>query len=514
MEVKLNTDPNNKKQKYDKTLIIIPLLLVAIASVFFLVYPEKSASVLNNVSNYFVSKTGWLFMAFPPIMLVISMYWAFSKRGNIRMGGENAKAPVSMWTYIIILFSAGMGAGSVVFSMVEWAYYYSAPPFGMEAFSLAAAEMSTAYNMFHWGISIATLNMLLAIPFCYCYYIRKHNTLRLGDMCGIMIGEEKRYSKVLVRVINLLFIIAVLGSLSTTLGLGIPHISRSLSIVFGFPESSLINLAVILFIAVVFSFSSYLGISKGLQKLSEINVYWGFLFLAIILFGGSTIFILDNTVNAFGLMLQNYIRMSFNLDPVFGGGFAQNWTIFFICYAWGFVAMTSVVIVKLSYGRTFREMILGNIFGVAAGLFVLMGINGSNALSLQLEGKFDVAGTLASEGIQSAIVGILGQTVMGTVVGVIAFAIMLVLFIATTMDGASLTLASATIDKIDVQEEPSPVMRLVWCVILSVIPLTLTAVGAGLGTLQSLVNLIGWPIMIIGIFMLIKTGKWAKEDGY
>lgn len=185
---------------------------------------------------------------------------------------------------------------------------------------------------------------------------------------------------------------------------------------------------------------------------------------------------------------------------------------FFYSYSWAYVAVIAVLIVRISYGRTFREMIFSVLLGVPAGAWVLMGINGSNSLDYQLSGKLDVASIVANEGNHAAVVSILSETVMGPVVGVLAFAVMIVMFLATSLDSASLSLAEATTLDIENGKEPAPILRLVWCVILAVIPLIMTAVAADLNALQAFVNVACWPILIVGIYMWGKTLKWAKED--
>lgn len=500
-----------KNRTYELWLIIVPICIIGALALWFLLQPETSVTSLTNFGTLFVSKTGWFFMMMPIIMIGVSLWWAISKKGNIRMGGENAKAAYPLWSYIGMMFCASLAAGSCIFSMVEWSYYYADPPFGIEPLSVEAAKWATPYNLYHWGIAPASLYLLLAIPFCYMYYVRKHNTLKLGNMVGIMIGD-KPYQKAVSNIVNLIFVLVICGGFACTLGLGIPNISHCLSQVFGFENSMLLNVGITLFIAIIFSFSSYLGLSKGMQKLSAINIIWAIVFIVVILVTGSTIFIIENTVTGVGKMFNYFIEMSTNLDAVGQSGFGQTWTVFFYSYSWAYVAVIAVLIVRISYGRTFREMILSVLFGVPAGAWILMGINGSNGLDLQLSGKVDVASIVANDGNHAAVVAILGESTMGPIVGVLAFTGMIVLFLATSLDSASLSLAEASMVNSDSGKEPAPILRLIWCIVLAAIPLAMTFAGADLNALQAFVNVACWPILIIGIYMWIKTLKWVKSD--
>lgn len=500
-----------QKRIYELWLVIVPLIAIAALSVWFLLQPEKSVTALTSFGSFFVSKTCWFFMIIPLILIILSLHWAFSKKGSIKMGGSDAKATYPLWSYIGMLFCASLAGGSCIFSMVEWSYYYAAPPFGIEPLSIDAAKWSIPFNMFHWGITPASLYLLLAIPFCYMFYVRKHQTLKLGNMVGIMIGD-KPYRTPVTKIVNLIFVIVIVGGFACTLGLGIPNVANCLMAVFGFKNELLVSILITIIISVIFSFSSYLGLGKGMSKLSTINIIWAFAFLAVILVTGSTIFIIENSITSVGKMLNEFLIMATNLDAVGQSGFAQVWTVFFYSYSWAYVAVISVLIVRISYGRTFREMILSVLLGVPAGAWVLMGINGSNSLNYQLSGKLDVASLVANEGNHAAVVAILEETAMGPIIGVLAFAVMIIMFLATSLDSASLSLAEATTLDSENGKEPAPILRLIWCIILAVVPLVMTAVGADLNALQAFVNIACWPILIIGIYMWYKTLKWTKED--
>jgi len=501
------------KLSFDKTLVIVPIVFVALVSIWFIASPEGSLAALNDFANFFISKTGWFFLLFAVFITVFSLSWAFGKYSKIRLGGKDAKPKYSMLLYVSILFCAGMAAGSVIFSMSEWMFYYTGPPFGIEPKSLEAAAMALPYEYFNWGIAVSSLLMLLGIPYCYSYYIRKNPSLQLGDVVMELAAKNRKApNKAVAKLINLVFIICVLGSLSCTMGLGIPNITKCLVAVFGFTNPMLVSVLFIVITAVVFSFSNYLGISKGLAKLSKLTLIVGGFFLAVMLFGGDTLFILNNITNSFGQMIQHYPEMAFNADAVFGRGFGQNWTVFFYCYCFGFVAMTAVIIVKTSYGRTFREMILGNTVAVPAGLWIMFGINSSNGLGLQLSGKADIISVFEQQGQHEAIIAMLRESILGPTAGVLVFTVMIVLFVATTMDAAAISLAETSSKALKLGDDTHPLLRLIWCIVLTLIPLTLTFVNAGLSSLQSLANLLGWPIMVIGIILLYHTIKQARVE--
>ena len=76
-----------------------------------------------------------------------------SKYGKFKLGGENSSPEFSNFSWSSMLFCSGIGGGILYWSGVEWAYYVSRPPFGIEPFSEGAYHLASAYGMFHWGLT-------------------------------------------------------------------------------------------------------------------------------------------------------------------------------------------------------------------------------------------------------------------------------------------------------------------------------------------------------------------------
>lgn len=501
-----------RDSNHDYLLIVIVVAVVAICAIWIGMNPEGSLITLGNVSNGFVELTKWFFMPFPLIILVVSVWWAFSKYGKLKLGNPETKADYSLFSYVAMIVCAGLGSGTCVLAFVEWGFYYSGPPFGITPFTPAAAEMAEAYNLFHWGWTVQCCNLLFTIPICYSYYIRKNETARMGDVFGIMYGKENTFRTVVVKVVNLIVMFCIVGGLCCTLGLGIPIVSRCLQSLFGFQNLDLLNIILILLISVIFSFSSVLGLKKGLKRLTSANAYWAIAFMLIFLVTGATGFILTNIVNGFGIMLDNFPRMSLYMDSVEDSGFPMQWTVFYYAWAWAFSAMTSVFTIKVSKGRTFKQMILTTIFIGPAGIWIFLGVLGSYSMNLELTGVVDVTGIMAAQGNHFAVLEVLKASSLGPVIGVAAFFIMTILFLSTTLDAASFTLATVSTKKLGMEEEPKPVIRLFWCLCLALIPLVLTSIDAPLDALQSIVNIVSIPILIVGVYLWFRLSKWMKED--
>ena len=61
-------------------------------------------------------------------------------------------------------------------------------------------------------------------------------------------------------------------------------------------------------------------------------------------------------------------------------------------------------------------------------------------------------------------------------------------------------------------QEPHPMHRLFWCVLLSLVPLTLIFIGADLNTIKTCAIVTGVPIIFVMIVMGIGWMKWMLMD--
>lgn len=494
---------------YEMWMIVL-IVAIVIALVVWLLVSPNAMMTIADAGNAFAKNATWLFLMVPLAMIVVALAVAFSPVGKIRMGGPNATPKYSFYSYWIMLWCAGFGSATVVLSFLDWVDIVQNPPFGLEPLSIEAYRMSNALSMFEWGLTTCSLNLFLAIPFCYCFYVRKQNAARLGDVFATM--SKRNTPDWFVKVLNFIFIFVVLGGMACTLGYGVPKVTACITELTGATNTNVINIVVIVLLAVIFTGSASLGIAKGVQNLSKLNMWILYIFLAVGLIAGPTIFILDNIVNSFGLMVDNFFTMATNTDPFYNSDYAQNNTLFCYCYSWAYVAMMAGFMITISYGRTFREMILSCLVCIPVGVWVMFGINGSVGMFNQLEGKADYISVYNESGSTAAAIEVVQGMGLGPVLGVIAFGLMMVIFVATAMDGTSVVLAQATMKKVSVGKEPAFGMKFIWCIILAVIPLVMDMLGAELWLFESIANITGWPVMIIGIFLWIFLWRWLKED--
>lgn len=136
---------------------------------------------------------------------------------------------------------------------------------------------------------------------------------------------------------------------------------------FGITPSFGLEIAILFVSALLAGVTVYLGLKKGIKRLSDINVV---IALAMVAYGalvGPTSSLFDIFTNAVGKMLGNFWNMTFWTNPFSEGSFPRDWTIFYALFWAGYGPFMGLFIARISRGRTVREVIGWGMFGHGGG---------------------------------------------------------------------------------------------------------------------------------------------------
>lgn len=496
-----------KQKKIDKLLIGISLVVVLAVVACLVAFPEAAENTASMLFSGITTAFGSVTLLFTLGGIVLLVGLCFSKYGNIKLG-EGAPE-FSTFKWVAMMMSCGLGSATCYWAFLEWAYYIDTPGLGLEAASRQAYEISVSYTMFHWGFSAWTLYALIALPMCYHFYVRKNKGLSLSAIISSITGI--RQNGMIGRIVDIIFIFICFGALSITLGVSVPLVTDVLCAVLGIEPAFWMNIVIILILSAIYSFSSYIGLQKGMSKLSDMNIKLVILFTIGILVLGPTFFLIDNATQSLGLMLQNFIHMSMFTDPIGGSGFPQTWTIFYWFYWIAYAPFTGIFIAKVSKGRTIRSVIINTIVSGSAGCFLYFGILGSYSLHQQINGIVDMVGMLANGQDTLAIIEMLRSLPFGSIF-MILFCVSSLLFLATTLDGAAMTMATTSTVGLNNDEDPNPFLRLFWCVMLAFVPLTMILINASLDTIKTCAIVTAAPLLFIMMIMVWGWMKWMVKD--
>jgi BCCT family betaine/carnitine transporter len=370
-----------KGLKIDRILFFSAVAAVLAACIPLGLMSEGAAPRVANLYNWIAANMGVFYQAFAIGTMLFLAWLTFGRFGHIRLGGD--KPDFSTFSWAGMLFCAGTGASLLVWSGVEWAFYYDMPPYGAEPRSTEAIEWAIAYGPFHWGITAWSFYALPTVAIAYSYYVKNIPHLRASTSMHAILGRSGENS-MLGRLIDLAAMIALLGGAGTSLGVIAPTIAATVSELLGIQTSFALQLGVMVFCIGLFAFSVYMGIEKGIKRLSDLNVYLALAFLAYILIVGPTIFILKSSANTAGFMAQNFVRMMTWTDPIENQGFVESWTIFYWAWWIAFALPIGIFVTRISRGRTIRQLVLSMLFFGSLGCFIFYFVLGHYSLSLEL----------------------------------------------------------------------------------------------------------------------------------
>ncbi len=488
------------------------LSLLISVSLPLIIFPKKGKEIVLAVNDIVTQRLGLLFLSIGLIMLLFLLFVGISRYGDIKLGDKETNPEFRTWSWAAMLFTSGIGTGILYWGVIEWAYYYQGPPFGIEAGSKEAIQWASTYGFFHWGPIAWAMFAIPALPIGYLFFVKKADVFKISEACRPVLG--KHTDGPIGRMIDILFMFGLLGGGGTGLALSAPIISAGLNNLIGMPDNIMTKSIILLVCTMIFGFSAYSGLQKGIRFLSDINLWLAFVLLLFIFVVGPTSFIMESTGTALGRMMDNFFTMSlwaepFNdLGPFERSGFPEGWTVFY--WAWWIVyaPFVGLFIARISKGRTIRQVVFGTILFGSLGTILFFGILGNYSMHLELSGQFSVVETMNQQGDAAAIIGTLTQLPFSTI-AVIIFVLLATVFLSTTYDSGSYVIASVVQKR--VEGEPIRLNRLFWALALSVLPMIFMYLG-GLTTLQTISIIGGFPLLIILPILGCSFIKMVNKD--
>ncbi|WP_417614520.1 BCCT family transporter [Oceanisphaera sp.] len=501
--------------RIDRFTFFSVLFIVVAVTLPLVLYPEQGADWVAQAKTFITDKFGVFYLALGVMAVLFVTYISFSDIGNIKLGKPEDEMEFKTSSWAAMMFCGGIGASILYWGIIEWAYYYQGPPFGLEPGSTEAIRWAATYGMFHWGPVAWSIYLIPAIPIAYFTHVRNSPSLKISHSLMPLFGEKFAVSN-WGKLVDVLFVFGMLGGGATTLGLASPMVTEGLHELVGLPINIWSQAGVLLATTALFAYSAFRGLKSGIQFFSNINFYLALGFVLLVLLAGPTSFILNTGLESLGRSLTQMLTMM-TWTESFGGfseygfketNFPGDWTIFYWAWWLVFAPTVGLFIAKISKGRTIRQMVVGSIFFGSLGCSAFFMVLGNYGLYLQLSGVLDVVNVLNTQSPTAAIFAVLNTLPMTKLV-IALFTLLAVIFTATTFDSISYILASVVQREVD--DEPHRWNRLFWAFTLCFMPAVLMFLG-GLSTLQTASIFAGAPLLVIMTLMMISIIKAAKYD--
>ncbi|PHM50775.1 BCCT family transporter [Xenorhabdus miraniensis] len=493
--------------KKDISLIAISLACIIVIAVSLSLFPEKTSVIANAIFNGLTRLLGSIIQILVLAALVFVLYLAISKYGNVRLGEGKPEYNTVSWLFMFIC--AGLGSSTLYWGVMEWAYYYQTPGLNIMPQTPKALEYSISFSFFHWGISAWATYALASLIMAYHFHVRKNKGLSLSGIISAIININPH--GFWGRLIDMIFLIATVGALTISLVVTAATLSGGLSSLTGMPNNFIVQAVITLLAALIFCLSSYIGIDNGMRRLSQMVGWGAFGFAVLVLIVGPTEFIINNIINTIGLTTQNFLQMSLFTDPMGDGQFTRSWTVFYWLWWISYTPGVAMFVTRVSHGRKIKEVIWALLLGSTFGCWFFFGVLESYAVHQFITDVINVPEILNTLGGETAVHQLLNALPLGQFF-LAAYLFIMIIFLASHMDAVAYTMAATSTRNLSEGQDPSRNLRLFWCVVITLIPLSILFTQASLETMKTTVVLTALPFLVI---LLIKTYgfiRWIKQD--
>ena len=127
---------------------VVILVLVVLAATF----PTGFGNVADSVENFITTYFGWFYMFSATLFLVFVVGLMISRYGSIlRLGPDDSRPEFDTWSWVSMMFTAGMGIGFVYYGVSEPIAHFKNPPVADPGTSQAALRAMN-FTFFHWGL--------------------------------------------------------------------------------------------------------------------------------------------------------------------------------------------------------------------------------------------------------------------------------------------------------------------------------------------------------------------------
>lgn len=488
-----NVNPN----VFLSTVVIIGLFLAVVV-----LAPNSFDLITKQLNQWVTDSFSWFYVLSVAIFLILLIYIALSDMGKIKLGPDHSQPTYSNGSWFAMLFTAGMGIGLMFFGVAEPVMHYVSPPTG-EGETIQAAQTAMQVTFFHWGLHAWAIYTVVGLSLAYFAY--RHNLpLKIRSALYPIIGR-KIYGPIGDAVDTFATIGTVFG-VATTLGFGVTQINSGLNYLFGIEQAPSTQVILIIVVSAMASMSVFLGLDKGIKRLSELNLILALTLLLFVFFASSSIYLLQTTIQNAGQYISNLFTMTFNLYAYQPNGWIGGWTIMYWAWWISWSPFVGMFIARVSKGRSIREFIVGVLLIPTGFTLIWMGFMGNAALYSILHESNQALVLAVQRDSSVALFEFLHSLPFSSVMSLLATFLVMLFFVTSADSGALVT------DYLTAKSENSPTwQRLFWTVLMAVLAIVLLLVG-GLSALQSATMMSALPFTFIMLFICWGLLKALRLD--
>jgi glycine betaine transporter len=482
-------------------LIVSAGLILAVV-LWGLLAPASLGAFFNEALGSITHNFGWFYLWVVLGLVVLALLLAFSRYGDLKLGGEDDEPEFSIGAWFAMLFAAGMGIGLVFWGVAEPISHYTAPPPGIAPETPEAANAAMRYAFFHWGLHPWAVYAVVGLSIAFFQFRRGAPALVSASTDALPWKPLQRLSP----VVNVLAVVATAFGVAASLGIGALQINSGLNTVFGLPVGRVAQVGIIVVVTAIFLASALSGVTRGIKWLSSFNLAVAAALTLLVFVLGPTVALIDTFTTTLGAYASEFVRMSLRTTPFRDSGWVSGWTVFYWAWWVSWSPFVGLFIARVSRGRTIREFVIGTVLAPTLAGFVWFSVFGGTALHLEIFQGVPVAEAVKAD-VSTALFAMFDALPLGLLMSLAATVLVLVFFV-TSGDSATLVLGMMS-----TQGNPNPPakVKLIWGVLVAGIAVSLLLTG-GVQAVQTATIVFALPFAVVIVGMAASLWLAVRHD--
>ena len=212
---------------------------------------------------------GWYYVLTITLVVLFVLWVALSKEGSVRLGPDHSRPQYNLFTWIAMLFAAGVGIDMLFYSVTGPITQYVSPPSGTSE-SAVAAQDAVIWTMFHYGIAGWSIYALLGMAMGY-FAFRWGMPLSIRAVLYPLLGKRVRGAT--GDVIDIFALVGTVFGVATSMGIGVVLLDVGFAWLFGLQEGLALQISLVVVAVVMTVVACTSGVDKGIRVISELNLW-------------------------------------------------------------------------------------------------------------------------------------------------------------------------------------------------------------------------------------------------
>ena len=511
----------NTKVKMRKS-IFIPMTVVFLSIILIgLISPKSFYDIQNYIVQIVLDNFGWLFQLSAIAFVIICVWLIFSKYGNIKLGGKDAKPTLSYWNWFTISLTSGIGTGVLFWGIAEPITHFMNPPqigTNVEAGTEAAAMMAMNISFTHWTFIPYAIYAVAGVMIAFAVY-NMNLPCRVSSVFYTL--KDRKVSKFTESIVDNICLFAICGGVAACLGVGTMQLGMGLEQVLGIPNTKFTWICISILIVVIYIISSITGIDKGVKWIADKNTKLYIILLGFVFIVGPTTFILSLGTQSLGYMADNLFAVPTYLSPINGSDWPRWWSVYYWAIWLAYAPIMGMFFALISKGRTIKEFMVMNFIVPSSFGIIWFVIFGGASIYQQING-IDLWGIMNNLGTEVSLFLFIKEYPFSTLISLL-FIVAIFISIVTMCDTMTTTISTLSINTRNAQDNKVPwKVKIFWGISMAsiaIINLLSTTEGiSGIDATKQLATVTGFPILFImiilvfsGVKMIIKNKEYDNS---